>query len=92
MFFRQLDTSPLATFWGTDARCRGWAIMTKTISILAVTLIAFAFSPTRLISQSAPPAPDAVWQPKGLQTLEPVNLAKSEETVELDPTHPYRLT
>jgi len=66
--------------------------MTTTVSILVVTLIAFAFSPTRLISQGVPSAPDAVWQPKGLQTLERDNLAKTEETLELDPTHLYRLT
>src|SRR5579863_8748974 len=66
--------------------------MTTTVSILAVTFVAFSISPTQLIAQGVPPAPGAIWQPKGLQSLGSDNLAKWKSMLELDLAHPYRLT
>lgn len=57
-----------------------------TIALLTLT----AHSP-RLIAQSAPPAPGAVWQPRGMQTLDHNLAAKPLEPVNPEPGRTYTL-
>jgi outer membrane protein len=67
-------------------------MMTTTGSILTIAFFALALSPARLMAQGAPPAPNGVWQPKGLKTLERDNTAQPRESVNLEPDHIYTLT
>jgi outer membrane protein len=66
-------------------------LMTTTGSIVAVAFLAFVLPAARLIAQGAPPAPNSVWQPKGLQTLQRDGATAARETVNLELDHTYSL-
>ena len=65
--------------------------MTTTGWITTITILASAVLHARLAAQSAPPASDAVWQPKGVQTLEHELAVRPHEAVDLLPDKSYTL-
>ena len=65
--------------------------MTTKGWLLTTALLASAMRPAGLIAQGTPPVPGAVWQPKGVQTLEREAARKPPEPVNLEPDHIYTL-
>jgi outer membrane protein TolC len=65
--------------------------MTTTGWFLRVAIIMSAVAPGPLVAQGSPPASGAVWQPKGVQTLEREAAAKPPESLLLDADKPYAL-
>jgi outer membrane protein len=65
--------------------------MTMTGWLKTIVLLACSALPTWLIAQSAPPAPGAVWQPKGTQKLDKDLAAKPGNPVSLDAEKAYTL-
>ena len=65
--------------------------MTTKVLLLTTALLGPAMLAAGLIAQGTPPAPGAVWQPKGVQTLKGETARKPPEPVNLDPVHIYTL-
>ena len=65
--------------------------MNTLIWLLVTALLAPVMRPARLIAQGSPPAPGAVWQPNGVQTLESEAARKLQEPANMDPDHIYTL-
>jgi outer membrane protein len=65
--------------------------MTATGWIMTIAILASAVTHARLAAQSAPPASGAVWQPKGVQTLEHELAVRPHEAVDLAPDKTYTL-
>src|SRR5579863_3050558 len=67
------------------------ARMTTTGWIMTIAILASAVLQVRLSAQGAPPASGAVWQPKGVQTLEHELTVRPHEDVDLVPDKIYTL-
>jgi outer membrane protein len=67
------------------------ARMTTTGWVMTIAILASAVPHARLAAQSAPPASGAVWQPRGVQTLENEIDARPHEAVDLIPDKTYTL-
>ena len=65
--------------------------MNTLIWLLMTTLLAPVMRPASLIAQGSPPAPSAVWQPNGVQTLESEAARKLQKPANMDPDHIYTL-
>src|SRR6266567_5817086 len=65
--------------------------MTSTGWIMTIAMLASAVAHARLAAQGAPPASGAVWQPKGVQTLEHELGVCPHEAVDLVPDKIYTL-
>jgi outer membrane protein len=65
--------------------------MTTMGWLLTTALLGSAMLPGELIAQSAPPSPAAVWQPKGVQSLERDSSAKQRQPIPLEPDKAYTL-
>ena len=56
-----------------------------------IAFLASVARPVPIFAQGAPPAPNSVWQPPGVQTLQGQAVAKPPEPVKLDPDKTYKL-
>jgi outer membrane protein len=65
--------------------------MTTTRWVMTIAILASALPHARLAAQSAPPASGAVWQPRGVQTLEHELAIRPQEAVDLVPDKTYTL-
>jgi outer membrane protein len=65
--------------------------MTTTGWVMTIAILGWAVPHARLAAQGAPPASGAVWQPKGVQTLEHDLAVRPQEAVDLVPDKTYTL-
>ena len=65
--------------------------MTATGWVMTIAILASAVPHARLAAQSAPPASGAVWQPRGVQTLEHELAVRPHEAVDVVPDKTYTL-
>src|SRR5580692_5219338 len=65
--------------------------MGAKIRLLATALLTLAALPAALLAQGAPAAPNAVWQPKGTQSLGHDYAVKPREQINIDSSKTYAL-